>query len=144
MIDPVWFTIPGRVRGKGRPRATKVGRYIHIYTDAKTVAAENEIRHVAAIAMRGKKLLLGALRLNVTIWLHRPKSWSKRRRIENPIPTGKPDLDNVIKCLSDGMNGIVFKDDSQIAALSVQRLFISEDQPEQTEVMVGSFLAVAA
>jgi Holliday junction resolvase RusA-like endonuclease len=144
LSDPVFITIPGRLRGKGRPRARVVGKFARIHTDAATASAEAVVRQFAALAIRGRPLLEGALKLNVTIWLHRPKSWSKRQRLENPIPTGKPDLDNVCKLVADSLNGIVFHDDSQISELMVKRLFIAESHPEQTEIVIGPLLYLRA
>jgi Holliday junction resolvase RusA-like endonuclease len=37
--------------------------------------------------------------------------------------TKKPDLDNVAKAIIDGMNGIIFKDDSQIINLHVTKVY---------------------
>jgi Holliday junction resolvase RusA-like endonuclease len=33
----------------------------------------------------------------------------------------KPDIDNVAKCFLDAMNGIVYKDDSQVVSLHVTK-----------------------
>lgn len=35
----------------------------------------------------------------------------------------RPDLDNYIKALLDASNGILFKDDGQVAAMSAQKLY---------------------
>lgn len=143
-IEPVWFTIPGKMRGKGRPRARVMGKFAHIHTDTKTANAEAMVRQFAALAMRGRNLLEGPLKLSVTVWLQRPASWSKRKRAENPIPTGKPDLDNIAKLLSDSCNGIVFTDDSQISDLRIVRLFVPDGVPECTEIIVGPIAAALA
>ena len=50
-----------------------------------------------------------------------PKSFSRKKHemavnesmINRVVPTKKPDLDNIIKCI-DGLNGIAWKDDSQV------------------------------
>lgn len=133
-VREVRFTIPGRVRGKGRPRARIVAGHAHIHTDAKTASAEAMVRTMAAQAMDGAAVLDGALHLTIVVNLNRPASWSKRKRAENPIPTGKPDLDNVAKLLGDSLNGIVWRDDSQIASLHIGRRFV--EGPEQTEIYV--------
>jgi Holliday junction resolvase RusA-like endonuclease len=68
--------------------------------------------------MRGKELLAGPLALSLSAVHPIPASWSKKRReavLLAPVwkPT-KPDLDNLIKAVSDGMNGIVYGDDALI------------------------------
>jgi Holliday junction resolvase RusA-like endonuclease len=141
-IDPVWFVIPGRLRGKGRPRARVMGKFAHIHSDPKTVNAEAMVREFAAKAMAGRSLLEGAVKLSVTIWLQRPKSWSAKKWIENPIPTGKPDLDNVVKLVGDACNGILWSDDSQIADLRICRMFCPPSVPERTEIMAGQITNV--
>jgi Holliday junction resolvase RusA-like endonuclease len=56
-----------------------------------------------------------------------PQSYSKRKRDAclsgAEKHTKKPDLDNVAKAIIDGMNGIIFKDDSQITSLHVTKVY---------------------
>lgn len=128
------FVIPGRVGGKGRPRATIRGGHAAVYTPAKTVSMEQMVRGFGAAAMTGQSLMEGALHLSLVINLVRPKSWTKRKVADNPLPTGKPDLDNVLKLVGDSLNGIVWQDDSQIASLHVARRFV--ENAESVEVYV--------
>ena len=39
------------------------------------------------------------------------------------LPTKKPDLDNVLKAVLDGLNGIAFVDDSQVVAITVRKKY---------------------
>ena len=41
-------------------------------------------------------------------------------------PIKKTDIDNLAKSLLDGMNGVVFKDDSQIVSLHCTKVYASE------------------
>jgi Holliday junction resolvase RusA-like endonuclease len=58
-----------------------------------------------------------------------PQSHNKKRReaclsgVEKPIK--KPDIDNLAKSVLDGMNGIVWRDDSQIVSLHVTKVYAS-------------------
>lgn len=122
------FTIPGRVGGKGRPRAVVINGNARILTPAKTRSTEAMVREFAANAMAGGPLLEGALQMFLVIWLERPKSWSRRKVAESPFPTGKPDLDNVVKLIGDALNGIVWHDDSQIVDLHVARRFSTDGE----------------
>lgn len=137
------FVIPGRVGGKGRPRFTVIGGHARAYTPAKTASMEQMIRGFGDDAMNGADLFDGALQLHVLVNLERPKSWTKRKRAENPIPTGKPDLDNVIKGLGDALNGIIWYDDSQIADLRIIRRFV-ESGGESVEVTISEMTMSAA
>jgi len=140
------FVIPGRVGGKGRPRATIRAGHAAVYTPAKTASMEQMVRGFGAAAMAGAPLFDGALHLSVVVSLERPVSWSKRKRAENPLPTGKPDLDNVVKLIGDSLNGIIWRDDSQIASLHIARRFV-ESGGESVEIFVQAMtvpMAVAA
>ena len=51
-----------------------------------------------------------------------PKSLSKKKKEELLFKidyTKKPDADNVAKAILDSLNGLVYKDDSQVSALLV-------------------------
>jgi Holliday junction resolvase RusA-like endonuclease len=113
------FFVPGIPRGKGRPRHTKSG---HTYTPAATREYEAEIRWHAEQAMQGRPLLQGTLRLAVSARFPFPLSATRARRAKMDQPKGtKPDLDNVIKAVLDGLNGVVFKDDAQVCRISADK-----------------------
>lgn len=125
------FQIPGRLRGKGRPRFVRAtGR---TYTDAKTEATEAMVRQLSALAMRGKAPLEGPVKLSIALRINHPASWSKKRKAETVFVTGKPDADNLIKVF-DGANGVLWKDDSQIAQIEFDRRY--QDGPEYVAVRV--------
>jgi Holliday junction resolvase RusA-like endonuclease len=56
-----------------------------------------------------------------------PSSFSKRRQNEcfegRERPTKKPDIDNIIKAYLDGMNGIVYLDDTQVVRVSAKKVY---------------------
>jgi Holliday junction resolvase RusA-like endonuclease len=137
----VRFSVPGRVRGKGRPRASSRGGFVRMYTDAKTTACEATVKHFASEAMKGKPLFEGPLWLSVTVWVLHPQSWSKKRKAASIYVTGKPDCDNVLKLIGDALNGIVWKDDSQLADAHIVRKFTTE--AERVEIEVGNLTAPA-
>lgn len=117
------FTVPGQPQGKGRARFGN-GR---TYTPAKTVAYEGLIAFAASEAMRHHQLIEGPVYVTVTATFDIPKSWSKKKRMEASSGllwhTGKPDGDNVLKALGDGLNGVVWKDDSQVAFAKVMKRY---------------------
>jgi Holliday junction resolvase RusA-like endonuclease len=38
-------------------------------------------------------------------------------------PCKKPDIDNIAKTFLDGMNGVIFKDDTQVIDLHVKKVY---------------------
>lgn len=116
------FVVPGQPVGKGRARsaARRAGDRILIrhYTPEKTKSYEEAVAMHGHVAMAGRPLLTGALSVALDIRLQVPASWSKAKRAEALAgrlhPTGKPDVDNIIKAVYDGLNGVCWVDDAQI------------------------------
>ena len=125
MVDPLLsLLIPGPVLGKGRARSTRSGRH---YTPVATRANEATLGYQLANAWGGKPLLDEALRLELIVYVSVPLSWSKKRQALalacEIIPTGRPDLDNIVKSISDSGNGVVWRDDAIIAQMQVWRWY---------------------
>ena len=137
----ICFTIPGEPVAKGRPKATAQNGHARMYTPAKTVAYESKVAIFASQAMAGRSPLDGAVSLQIHAYFAIPASWSKKRlQAHLVVPewvVKRPDGDNVLKALADGMNGIVFKDDCQIAVGAVTKQYA--DVP-RVEVMVTELL----
>lgn len=125
------ITIPGEMRGKGRPRFGTAGGQPRAFTDPKTRSAEAWVRSRAADAWAGAPLA-GPVTLQMSIGVAVPASWSKRKRadaLSGAIwPTSKPDLDNVLKLVGDALNGIVWQDDKQIVRAEVVRRYVEAPQ----------------
>jgi Holliday junction resolvase RusA-like endonuclease len=118
------FKIYGEPVAKGRPRFTKQGR---TYTPAKTKKYEDDVRMMAKAAMGSSEPLETPVSVFIHITLPIPQSYSKKRSEDclNGFerPTKRPDLTNIIKSIEDGMNGIVYKDDSQIVSLHSTKVY---------------------
>lgn len=121
------LTIDGRPVAKGRPRFTKSG---HVFTPPKTKEFEDRLKTAATEFMIHQQMaplecpINAALIFNFAV----PKSASKKRQaelMEQPY-TGRPDLDNLIKCI-DAFNGILWKDDSQISSVFAMKSYGPED-----------------
>ena len=124
--DLLVINVPGEIRGKGRPKFSTRGKFARAYTDGKTLSAENWVR-ACAVEQVGQPCLEGPLTLSMHIIVAIPPSWSKRKQADALAglirPTGKPDLDNCAKLAADALNGIVWKDDSQIVGMSVSKRY---------------------
>jgi Holliday junction resolvase RusA-like endonuclease len=116
------FTVPF-VAGKQRHRLDR--RHARMYTPNETIRNEAAIRDAALGAMREAypelKGLLFPFRVPVAVRIDvydsLPKSRPKRT-VSEPN-TFKPDADNIAKLVMDGMNGVVWGDDSQVAEVHV-------------------------
>lgn len=124
MITNVAFIVPGEPQGKGRARVGKIGGHARMFTPAKTAAYEGLVAMAAQQAMGGHPPLEGACMVEMYITVPVPASWSKKKTAAalagQVYPTTKPDKDNVIKAIYDGMNGVVWRDDVQ-AVDGIQR-----------------------
>ena len=128
--------LPGEPRGKGRPRSRIAGskgggqQFVAVYTDAKTRAYEKALAWAGKAAMGARKPLLGPLAVAVEAVFGVPRSWSRPKRDSALAgilrPTGAPDYDNVAKAACDGLNGIVFGDDSQIVEARITKRYGEE------------------
>lgn len=125
------FTVPGQPQGKGRARASMRNGRIHMHTPEKTAAYENRVAlfGVQAMAAAGMKPMGGPLRLTVAAVFAVPASWSKAKRaaaLAGQGHTSKPDIDNVVKAVADGLNGVAWADDSQVCAIACRKTYGAE------------------
>ncbi len=128
------FVVPGEPKGKGRARSriAKMGdgrQFVTHYTPKDTVEYENLVRMAAHEAMRGEAPTSHPCRVKLIAYCSIPASWSKKKQARalagQVFPTGKPDLDNTEKAVLDGMNKIVFRDDSVVCDVSKAKRYSS-------------------
>jgi len=123
----VSFKVDGNPVGKQRARYAKRGSYVTAYTPEKTRTYETLIKESAKQAMGSSEPLETPVTLYLYIRVPIPKSHSKKKveaclnGLDQPIK--KPDASNILKSVEDGMNGIVYKDDSQIINLHVTKVY---------------------
>ncbi len=130
-MSTVTFTVLGEPQGKARQRVTRFGTY----TPEQTVMYENLIkteyrRQCKDHRFEDKQPLRMVVRAEYQI----PKSASKIKRmgmIKGDIrPVKKPDWDNVGKIVSDALNKIAYRDDSQIVECLVTKFY--SERPKLT------------
>ena len=119
------FIIPGEPVAKGRPKLSRYGTY----TPKKTKEYEEHIKqewHKNGY----KEPLTGAVMVDITFYRSIQKSSSKAAKMAKLTgkvkPTVKPDLDNYIKAVLDGLNGLAWVDDSQIINISATKEYSLE------------------
>lgn len=91
-----------------RPRANyKTGR---IYKELKDKKFQQVITTVTRFTYK-RDPISGPLVLHLDFYLKKPKT------VRRKYPEVRPDLDNLIKNILDGLNGVLFNDDSQIIGI---------------------------
>jgi Holliday junction resolvase RusA-like endonuclease len=129
MTFMVTFKVDADPVGKQRARYAKRGNFVQTYTPDKTRNYESSIKEAAIEAMGTSEPLETPVTLYLYIRAPIPKSLPKKRieaclnGLEKPIK--KPDASNVLKSVEDAMNGVVYKDDSQIVNIHVSKVYSS-------------------
>ena len=129
MTFMVTFKLDADPVGKQRARYARRGNFVQTYTPDKTRTYESLIKEAATEAMGSSEPLETPVNLYLYIRAPIPKSYSKRRTeaclngLEKPIR--KPDSSNILKSVEDGMNGVVYHDDSQIINIHVTKVYSS-------------------
>jgi Holliday junction resolvase RusA-like endonuclease len=123
----VTFMVEGTPVPKGRPRFARRGKFVSTYSPKTTVDYETKVSEVAQVAMGSSEPLETPVGAYIYITLPIPASYSKKRTQAclsgEERPTKKSDIDNFCKAVFDGMNGIVFVDDSQIVSLHSTKVY---------------------
>ena len=110
------LVIHGRPQGKQRPRHGKGGR---VYTPSATKKYERAVASWALVC--------------------RPRIW----RLDWPVSVEvscyfadarRHDVDNVLKAVMDGMNGVLYRDDSQVVTASVSKAIDRSDPRVEVRV----------
>jgi len=103
----IHFQVEGDPKGKGRPRFGRFGKFTRVYTDKRTLDYETLIKSFAAEAMGSTDPLETPVSVFLYIRHAVPQSYSKKRT----------------EAYLDGMNGVIFKDDTQVIDLHVKKVY---------------------
>lgn len=125
------FEVIGTPVAKGRPRVGKFGTF----TPKRTVLYEKLVSNTFEHKYPNFKPYECELKMKIIAVFEPPKSWSKKKQKEalsNSMgKTTKPDLDNIVKSITDSLNGLAYKDDSQITSIVANKIY-----GEQAKVVV--------
>ena len=127
MTFQVIFRVDGTPVGKGRPKFARRGNFVSAYTPTKTRDYEDQIKEAAKIAMGSSDPVETPVVACIYITVPIPASYSKKRSAAcldgSERPCKKPDIDNIVKAYLDSMNGIVYKDDTQVVSLHATKVY---------------------
>lgn len=131
--------VSGEPVAKGRPRMTTIGGSARAYTPAKTRKAEERV----AALWQGECVEQGVpIMVTVKAYHERPKAHRlvsgqlSKAGEASVFPTKRPDLDNIVKLILDGLNGVAFHDDSQIVNLIAERRWTALGEEPGVQVVV--------
>ena len=133
-MNSLTFTVPGQPVAKGRPKFARQGGFVRAYTPEKTVAYETLVKLAAGEAMAGAAPMQGPMALELRLFVAIPKATTKRdlARITAGafLPVKKPDADNVLKAISDALNGIAYDDDAQLVDVIIRKRYSDTPRAE--------------
>lgn len=127
------FEINERAIGKERPRySSKTGR---MYTPEATRSFEEKVKWSFTSKYNvSMKLSEKPFKAKITAIFKPADSLSKKKKeelIRKVDYTHKPDVDNIAKIILDSLNGLAYKDDSQVTAL-----LVFKDYGEENKIIV--------
>ena len=136
-MSMVYFFVPEKVQGKARPRFSH--RSGTVYTPGKTKSYERQIAE-AYKAQYGFPHE-GAVMVTIEAVFPIPKSWTRAKKAEaaaGKLAPGKPDIDNILKVVLDGLNGIAYKDDKQVTMTQCKKFYTATNSLPGLRVYVHS------
>lgn len=132
VTDTITFSVPGAPRGKARPHARAFMGKVQRFKDSKTVAYESLVRLAASEAMEGHDRIDDPVFVEIEVFIE-PVASTPRSRYGLMIagrilPTKAPDLDNIIKSILDGCNGVVFRDDVLVVKILATKVYAARSR----------------
>lgn len=118
------FTVPGVPIPKARPRINTTSH--RAYTPVKTKKFEELVRF-EYLRSNEKKTEVGAVVLGVLFKMPIPvktkKADVKKMMNGKLLPIKRPDLDNLVKSILDGLNGVAYLDDNQVIEINAKKIY---------------------
>lgn len=104
------FSIPGRPQAKERPRVRRDGRS---YTAPNTAKAEKAIKEM----YDGPKFT-GPVAITITFTNDKTEVYIQDALWDSPV---RADIDNLVKLVLDGLQGVAFEDDKRVVRVEVEK-----------------------
>lgn len=128
------FIVQGKPQGKARPRFSRRGNFITTYNPKQTTEYEKLVKLSAIEQCKDKldKEYTGLVKMSIKAYFKPNKSLSKKQYnlLIGTEQLKKPDSDNIAKIICDSLNGVAYKDDSQVAYLEIEKYYAEEERVE--------------
>ncbi len=120
-MESIKFTLRGIPQSKGSTKsffhpATK--RIITTSTNPKHKAWESDLKRAIQDKVLPSCPWDGPVELKVKFWIPKPKSLPKRKR---SWAIKRPDLDKLVRCVTDAFTAIIYTDDSRVIKVSAEK-----------------------
>ncbi len=114
------------IDGKPQPKQRARTANGHHYTPKETVEYENKVKW--EYKRQKGKYYTGAVNLKIFVSIARPKyhynaKGEVKLQYKFADATKKPDIDNITKSIFDALNGVAYKDDSQIVSCAIEKSY---------------------
>ena len=124
----VEFRVDGDPGTKSRPRMTKTGK---VYTPAGTRHYEGRVLRACMYALGKPKdfeLVSGPIAIQVEMVCRRPYGSKGEGRGWCPYSRQRPDVDNCLKVVMDGLNKGLYNDDRQVCKAMVTKQYCAKGE----------------
>lgn len=129
----VEFVVHGNPVPQGRPQFARIGNRVTAYDPQRSRNYKQLVRFWATQYLKkinGWRPFETAVCVELIFYLPIPASWSKERRIKAAEgvtrPIGRPDVDNLVKSVTDAVLGILWVDDSIITDLTAKKRYTAD------------------
>jgi Holliday junction resolvase RusA-like endonuclease len=137
-VSTITFTVAGRPQQRGSKKAFQRqggGRPLMVDANAKSGPWMAAVASAASEAVAGKALLEGPLSIDVTFHLKRPGTHFHKRKSGNVLRAdapvyhaSTPDADKLMRAIGDALSGVVYRDDSQLAVVTLVKYYTSSSE----------------
>lgn len=130
MID-LTFEVLGTPVPQHRPRFSRAGKFVRTYNVKEDNTYREKLYWEAKKAIKRPIERGIALRVDIEVFRALPASLPQSKRDLAALgvlqPATRPDIDNYLKQIFDGLNGIVWEDDGQIVTVTASKWY--SDRP---------------
>lgn len=134
------FSVNGEPIAKQRPKVVNTCGFAHAYTPQKTLDYEHYVAWCFTQSYPNATPLTQPLEVEIifSFGLNKNDYTPKGKLTKNGLkklngelfPTTKKDVDNLIKSVLDGLNGIAYKDDKQVIKIKAFKTYSEEPKAD--------------
>ena len=107
----------------GAVRMTRRGKFVN--ESAKRYLTYKDFIKLHINQQAKQESIVNQIGVDIVFTMPIPPSWSKKKQREavGQYHNKKPDIDNLVKGLFDSLNGLIWKDDNQVARLQAVKIY---------------------